>query len=87
MPHSVFGWSYPPGCSGPPDEDEPCQICHQFDCICPECEVCGVAGDPACINTHMPWQKWGHFSFAVENKQNDYVPSADDDWDTFEEEY
>lgn len=20
MPHSVFGWSYPPGCSGPPDE-------------------------------------------------------------------
>lgn len=26
---SIFGWSYPPGCSGPPDEDfddseEPC---------------------------------------------------------------
>ncbi len=20
MPHSVFGWSYPPGCSGPPEE-------------------------------------------------------------------
>jgi len=19
-PHSIFGWSYPPGCSGPPDE-------------------------------------------------------------------
>ena len=20
MAHSIFGWSYPPGCSGPPDE-------------------------------------------------------------------
>jgi hypothetical protein len=21
MAHNIFGWSYPPGCSGPPDED------------------------------------------------------------------
>ena len=20
-PHSIFGWSYPPGCSGPPTDD------------------------------------------------------------------
>lgn len=23
MPHSVFGWSYPPGCSGPPEYPDP----------------------------------------------------------------
>lgn len=27
-------------------------------CNCPECETCGVSGDPACINTHMKWDKW-----------------------------
>ena len=32
MTKSIFGWSYPPGCSGPPDGD---------DCISPESEeVC-----------------------------------------------
>ena len=43
------------------DIDYPCDICHldpSGDCTCPECEVCGASGDPACINTHMPWQKW-----------------------------
>jgi hypothetical protein len=44
-----------------PDNEQPCVICHSFDCTCPECEVCGVAGDPACINTHMPWSKWPSF--------------------------
>ena len=47
----IFGWSYPPGCSGPPDQDEPpCDVCGEFvdACICPECRVCGVQGDPAC---------------------------------------
>jgi len=29
MSKSIFGWSYPPGCSGPPDGD---------DCISPESE-------------------------------------------------
>lgn len=29
MAESIFGWSYPPGCSGPPDGD---------DCISPESE-------------------------------------------------
>jgi hypothetical protein len=23
---SKFGWSYPPGCSGPPDDPEPSQL-------------------------------------------------------------
>jgi hypothetical protein len=24
---SIFGWSYPPGCSGPPDEDAADDVC------------------------------------------------------------
>lgn len=52
---SIFGWSYPPGCSGPPDEYEgPCEVCgqHVDDCICPECEVCATYGDPDCYIKH-----------------------------------
>ncbi len=55
MPHSVFGWSYPPGCSGTPyDEDYPCDICGNFpeNCICPECPVCGEYGNPKCYEEH-----------------------------------
>ena len=46
----IFGWSYPPGCSGPPDNDGPCDVCgYMFDqCICPECEICGEFGDHDC---------------------------------------
>lgn len=32
MPHSKFGWSYPPGCSGPPEpdyDDTRCCRCHR----------------------------------------------------------
>lgn len=46
-----FGWSYPPGCSGPPDQDEgPCEVCGLSvdDCICPVCPACQGQGDPAC---------------------------------------
>lgn len=55
MGHSIFGWSYPPGCSGPPDCDEgPCDVCGRSvdDCICPECPVCQTHGDPACYENH-----------------------------------
>ena len=49
-----FGWSYPAGCSGPPDDDyDPyCKICgrHEEECICPECSVCGAKGDPECYS-------------------------------------
>lgn len=33
---SVFGWSYPAGCSGPPDEDYP----EEWE-ITPRCDDCG----------------------------------------------
>ena len=55
MAHSIFGWSYPPGCSGPPDDDEaPCQVCGNAvdNCICPECPQCGGQGDPMCYQQH-----------------------------------
>ena len=58
---SKFGWDYPAGCSGPPDDEEPCWICHKYECDCPVCDVCGEAGNPECINTHMPWRRWKIF--------------------------
>jgi hypothetical protein len=40
----LFGWSYPPGCSGPPDGADAPEVC----------PVCGAAnatddGDPVCV--------------------------------------
>jgi hypothetical protein len=53
----MFGWSYPPGAASDPNapwnqEDPPCDICKRdpFDCICPECPVCGACGDPLCYD-------------------------------------
>ena len=45
----------PPGCGTLPGEEEyPCEICggnpDSDECICPECEVCGAAGDPYCYD-------------------------------------
>ena len=42
MPRSIFGWDYPPGCSGPPKDDIPiCSACDYRidDCRC-VCEIC-----------------------------------------------
>lgn len=50
----IFGWSYPPGCSGTPaDYDMPCAVCGRGDdCICAECPECGCQGDPTCYERH-----------------------------------
>lgn len=50
----LFGWSYPPGCSGPPEEESFCQVCGKEvdDCICPECPVCGETGAENCYIEH-----------------------------------
>jgi hypothetical protein len=53
---SKFGWSYPAGCNGPPDQEEgPCEVCgfHLEDCRCLECPVCGEAGNPDCLGKHF----------------------------------
>ena len=53
---SVFGWSYPPGCSGPEECDTTCAVCGRDQelnqCICPECPECGSHGDPVCYEQH-----------------------------------
>lgn len=60
----IFGWSYPPGCSGPPDDgpEPPCQLCGEYEdkCKCPECPakvICGgiptECGTVGCLE-HMP---------------------------------
>ena len=51
---SVFGWSYPPGCSGPPDGELQCDVCKREvgQCICPECPQCGETGNPRCYEDH-----------------------------------
>jgi hypothetical protein len=45
---SAFGWSYPAGCSGPPEApDGICPLCGKRAadlCDCPECPKCGAAG-------------------------------------------
>lgn len=48
---NIFGWSMPPGCSGPPEPPDDCPLCGlgHDDCECPECEVCG---DQGCL-THL----------------------------------
>lgn len=50
----IFGWSYPPGCSGPPEPPEICEVCgeHYDNCECPECEVCGDIGSFYCYKHH-----------------------------------
>jgi len=51
-----FGWSYPPDCSGPPDDEPepPCEVCGKpvMKCQCPECPKCGNWGDPKCYENH-----------------------------------
>lgn len=49
----LFGWSYPAGCDGPPDEAyESCEVCGLDieSCECPECPICGMRGNPGCYD-------------------------------------
>lgn len=50
----IFGWSYPPGCSGPPEYDDNCQVCFYSveNCICPVCPKCEECGNPDCYTKH-----------------------------------
>jgi hypothetical protein len=40
MTHSIFGWSYPPGCSGPPEGDDPTPL---QEAVWELCEKRGLA--------------------------------------------
>jgi hypothetical protein len=53
----IFGWSYPPGCSGTPyDEPDFCDVCggnlDADECLCEECPVCEEVGRPECYTEH-----------------------------------
>jgi hypothetical protein len=65
-----FGWSLPPGCGKLPGEepDPPCKTCGKDvdNCICPECPVCGVVGEPDC---YLEEWRGGHgLTFTLEQK-------------------
>ena len=55
----IFGWDYPPGCSGTPfDDPRFCDVCgkdaesSRDGCICHECPECGEVGRPECYEEH-----------------------------------
>lgn len=51
----LFGWSYPPGVSRVPgDEDTHCDVCFKStdECVCHECPHCGGYGDSDCYKNH-----------------------------------
>lgn len=58
----IFGWSYPPGVSSVPGDEECfCEMCGKSvdggDCICPECPRCGEFGNPDCYTRTVTYQK------------------------------
>lgn len=63
---SSLGWSMPAGAwesTLPGEEDYYCDICGGIpggdSCKCPECPVCGFAGNPDCVGNHMPAEDFG----------------------------
>jgi len=53
--NDIFGWDYPPGCSSVPgDETGYCEVCGKNAdfCVCPECQICGDAGNKLCYSKH-----------------------------------
>ena len=56
--HGICGWDYPPGAANDPNapwnqKDSPCEVCGLiYDCICPECPVCGEQGNGYCYMRH-----------------------------------
>lgn len=78
MNRSIFGWSYPPGCNGPPDDDEgPCEVCGEWidNCICPECMVCSEYGNSYCY-IHHGMKRTEEQKFYMECNQRDWKEEA-----------
>jgi len=80
-----FGWSYPPGCSGPPEDYEgPCEVCGRiWDlCICSPCPVCGEVGNIDCYIREEPYK--GHWMILTEEQiqsKKDSDRIAELEWD------
>lgn len=56
-----YGWRYPPGCSGPPEDAWQCQVClsDEDECRCPACPRCGRVGESDCYLQLAP-DRLGH---------------------------
>lgn len=88
---SKFGWSYPPGCSGTPyDEDPPCEVCGldpcggENGCQCPECPDCGTAGIVTCYEDHALAEDMSASAvmaaFALVNPKREDMERIVNDW-------
>jgi len=84
----TFGWSYPPGCTHLPwDEEYPCDVCGNpsDSCICPECPICGANGDPKCYEEHGMIRSEEQVVSMIEY-QKAIAEENDNYWRKFEEE-
>jgi hypothetical protein len=87
MSHSIFGWSYPPGCSGPPDDDEGlCEICGRTwdHCVCPECPVCEGQGDQECYFSHgleLTVEQVKGLQVVIDSEINNIMAEQSKSWD------
>lgn len=81
---NVFGHSYPPGCSGPPEGDESCSVCGAYDtdqCVCAECPECGTHGDPHCYRDHGMTRTTEQVNlFKARQDAEDAAAKAEADW-------
>jgi len=79
MTPGPFRWSYPPGCSGPPDGPETCEVCGARDlddCVCPECPTCGEHGNPGCYATT---ENGGHGMETTEEQRHGAAMQSEQD--------
>ena len=70
----MFGWSYPPGCSGPPDEDGP-PISELEESVLSLLEDAGVSAETcdAVMKLIDAWQKQN----AADDSEDAYLRSQD----------
>lgn len=78
---SKFGWSMPAGaweCRLPGEDDEFCEICgcDAVQCVCPECPVCKIVGNPACVGNHAPIEFWGNEPPIKQVVKEEYSPQC-----------
>lgn len=94
---SIFGWSYPPGAANHPNApwnqvEPPCAVCGRFSdtCVCPECPVCEVPGEPTC---YMNGEHCGHGlqrsldQMAGLMRLEEEQRKQAEDWDRYAEEW
>ena len=80
MPHSKFGWSYPPGCSGPPGEVE--RACA---CLCSEMDHESFEDSKElgqCLNEHCDCEK---FTLPTPEDYPDPGDPTEEEWNAWME--